>query len=551
MMNERRYGSTVTVVGLWLLALVGVACLLLRNGGVVPFVFNDEYSYSLYTRLAPMADAIVPDYLYFLVFGTTHACGSGFIDCVRGLNVVFFVASAPFIYLACRRVADVVPSAWVTLLAMAGPLNSYTVYFMPEASYFFAFWVATWFALGMDERSTAWRWAGLGVFVGLMSMVKPHALFLLPALGVYAAYCHLRMRWQDVARTVVALAALVLSTLATKFLVGYLIVGKIGVTLFGHFYSGVASGTAANLEHFVALGGYSLVSLGNHVLAIVLALGLATVAALALAVNGPWRSDEKTPVHRAAVYTVLVLGSLVAVVSLFTGSLAVSDPNELIRLHQRYYDFALPLLMICAAALVKRGGDSLPTWLRVVLAIALLTALGVIFSQRFHGLRPGVLDGPWFDGLMSSRRWFRIVGYAMSVCAIGWIFAPRIAARGFLYAALPLSTLVAGGMVNSELAQHRQLTLYEHAGRAVREYVPPDELGKVVVVCTDPAEGYRVLFSVDDAAASFAVHPDDVRYDWSKLPQGKRWVLSVGGRGIPEDAVTVARGPGYILFRAP
>ncbi|MGY3232358.1 phosphoglycerol transferase [Luteibacter sp. HA06] len=535
----------------WLASLIFSAALMLRNGGVVPFVFADEQFYSMYTRLVPMASAMLPDYVYFFVFKASLVCGEGFLDCVRGMNVAFFIGSAPFIYLSARRVATPFASVWVTFLALAGPLNSYTVYFMPEAMYFFAFWVASWFALGFRNSSSAWRWALLGCGVGLMAMIKPHALFLLPPLCVFAAYVHFRWNRLQAVRAGVAVAILTVATIGTKFAIGYLLVGKVGVTLFGNFYSGVANNTANGLQHYVAMGAYAGVSLGGHVLSIVLALGLAVAATAGLAAQGLFQPDERTDRNRTAVYSVLVLGCLLCVVALFTGSLAITDPNEVIRLHQRYYDFALPLLMIVGAGLTSQNASvRSPVW-RGVLAASLVAALAWIFAHRFNGFRPGVLDGPWFDGLVANRRLFRLVACLMVLSAAAWPFAPRVASRAFLYLALPLSVLGSGLMVNRELAQHRDRTVYEKAGQFARQYVPRAELDQIVVVCGDPAEGFRVLFNIDSAGAVFQVQPGSESYAWKSLPAGKTWVLSITGGAVPDDALVKVQMSGFTLAKAP
>ncbi|MDF4002849.1 hypothetical protein P3W33_05450 [Luteibacter sp. PPL552] len=551
MIHKRQSATAAISTWAWLAALALAAFLLIRNGGVVPFVFRDEYTYNVFTRLAPMAEAVVPNYLYFFVFGSTKLCGEGFMECVHGLDVAFFLGAAPFIYQTCRRVAPRFPSCWVTILVMVGPLNSYTVYFMPEAMYFFGFWIMAWVATNLDERAGVIDWAGLGVVVGLMSLIKPHALFLLPALCIFAMYLYVRLQWKDVVRAAVMAVILVTVTIGTKFAVGYQFAGRAGVTLFGNFYSGVASSSVAGLDHLVALGGYSLHSLLAHFLAIVLALGLSLGTAMGLAVAGPWTPREKMPVHRVAVFTVLMVGSLVVIVSLFTGSLAMADPSEIIRLHQRYYDFSLPLCMICAAALAYSPLQTISLPWRIAFTTILLVAFGVIFTEKFQGFRPGILDGAWFDGLMTDSRCFGVVAYIMALCVVAWPFAPRVALTGLLYLGLPLSTVVSGFMVNRELDQHRGPTVYERAGWAARQFVPASERAGLVVICTVPAEGFRVLFNVDDANATFQIAPDTVAYEASKLPPGKSWVLSVGGRALPGNGTVVTRGEGYVLLHMP
>ena len=59
--------------------------------------------------------------------------------------------------------------------------NVYTAYFMPESTYYFGFAVLSWIALTRGQWGWARRALATGAVLGLMSLVKVHALFLLPA----------------------------------------------------------------------------------------------------------------------------------------------------------------------------------------------------------------------------------------------------------------------------------------------------------------------------------------------------------------------------------
>src|SRR5690348_13686841 len=111
--------------------------ILIRNSGLYPTVFADEYEYSLFSRLTSFSRATVPDYLYLLIYGITSFCSQGYLDCARIQNVGFFVASGYFIYLTARRISSRTVAFLIALLALAGPFNSYTAYYMPESMYFF------------------------------------------------------------------------------------------------------------------------------------------------------------------------------------------------------------------------------------------------------------------------------------------------------------------------------------------------------------------------------------------------------------------------------
>ena len=149
---------------------------------------SDEYNYSKYSRLLPLADAIAPSYLYLAIYRATNLCGDGFYDCAKLFNALFFVASAPLIYLTARRTCTKSVSSIVALLALLGPVNSYTAYYMPEALFFFSFWLLTWFILRLDHSSSSKSWCFAGILLGLSALVKPHALFFLPAIVLYILY---------------------------------------------------------------------------------------------------------------------------------------------------------------------------------------------------------------------------------------------------------------------------------------------------------------------------------------------------------------------------
>ncbi|WP_310612684.1 hypothetical protein, partial [Acinetobacter baumannii] len=61
----------------------------------------------------------------------------------------------------------------------------------PETAYYFGFCVLSWVALA--RSSWSWpRWSlALGVVLGLMSLIKVHALFLAPPLVLFMLYA----RW--------------------------------------------------------------------------------------------------------------------------------------------------------------------------------------------------------------------------------------------------------------------------------------------------------------------------------------------------------------------
>ncbi len=178
-----------------LITLISIFILLLfRNIGLYPIVFADEYVYSKFSRLLPLNEVYVPNYLYFKIYSITNSCGDKFLDCTKIINALFFVSALPFIYLICRSIAGTFTSLLIAVLAIIGPINSYTAYFMPESMYFLSFWASVWILLKQDHDSTNYKWILAGAIYGVSILVKPHSLFFLPAILIYLLHMHFRAK---------------------------------------------------------------------------------------------------------------------------------------------------------------------------------------------------------------------------------------------------------------------------------------------------------------------------------------------------------------------
>ena len=139
-------------------AVAVLAAIITRDTGLYASVFGDEWTYSSNSRLAPIADAKIPSYLYLWIFRLTNQCGADFLSCARWLNAIFFVAAAPFIYAVLKPYTSPGKAVALTLVAIAAPANSFATLFMPESLYFFMFWVLSFVAL-RPYAARPWRYA--------------------------------------------------------------------------------------------------------------------------------------------------------------------------------------------------------------------------------------------------------------------------------------------------------------------------------------------------------------------------------------------------------
>jgi phosphoglycerol transferase len=539
----RRFGS----YGLPIAGIVVFVALLLRNSGLYPSVM-DEYPYSTMSRLVPLAKASIPDYLYFTVYNLTNQCGDAFLSCARILNVAAFVGAAPFIYLTAKRVCTRGVATLVVILALVGPINTYTAYFMPEALYFLSFWVIAWFILGIDSIHARRKWIAAGVLLGAAALVKPHALFLIPGILLYLVYLGTRLGRENLRATIENGVLVVVVPLLTKFIGGFLLAGSAGLTLFGPTYGSVSESALSDLGGPSELLTVSAESLVGHVLAICLLYGLPIALSLAAAVRSLRSGNDSTASDRASVFAFLILADLLVVVALFTAFTAGGSVYEsAYRLHMRYYNFALPLLFIVAGA--QLGAS--PARPSANMFIGVLIGLAIVYAliSRLEPYTPYLVDSPELRSITDQRALSLVLGFLSLATLALWSAGNRWGIRLFVYAFLPLAVIGSTIAASSELRLRLVPDQADRAGMLAAQYLPRSERSHVLVVGSDISQLYRALFYVDDPDPAFQVIPAGSIFDVSTLPEGKDWALIIGDHEWIGGSYSESPTPGFALVR--
>ncbi|GAB3460262.1 hypothetical protein GCM10027321_19510 [Massilia terrae] len=528
--------ATMLLVGWYLLA---------RNLGLNPVLFADEWYYSKMSRLQPLADSVLPSWLYLWIFRATNACGDGFLDCVRIGNVGFWIGAAPFLYAITRRVAGRVWSCVVLALSLMAPLNLYTAMFMPESTYYFGFCVLSWLALNRSAWNRAAHGLALGIVLGLMSLVKVHALFLVPALLLYLcwlAYVQGGAHWLRDALLSCVLA--VGATFGVKFGLAWVFAGKAGLTLFGTFYGG----TAGQDHSLAALLGPALVNARGHLEVLALLFGLPLAIILSTLPSRAAREAAGAAVTRLQLYSLLMLGAALGMTVMYTASIAHFGPLEMIRLHVRYYSFVFPLLLAVAAAAAGQAQRGGPRALRGTVAL-LVAAIVVVGYFNLPQYSLSMVDGPEIAGLPPDQLAGQILAAAGLVLLALWGFGPSLAAPLFLLAAMPWF-LFNGYQSNRDyLAQLIPSWSADRGGRAAHRIVPPAERKLLTVAAIDDQEIMRTQFHVDDKdSTSVQVQKDQPVQPYQIPPRGK-WFLVIGHHPLPPGHTPVEATADYALYK--
>lgn len=529
-------GLALAVVAAWQLA---------RSAGLYPAIFADEMLYSAYARLTPLAEAAIPSYLYLGLYGYTSAFGAAFLDGARLFNTTFLVGAAPFLYLLARRYVDRPLAVLVALLSVAAPFNCFTAYFMPETMYFFAFCVFSWATL----RETGSHWAAhallTGALLGLMTMVKVHALFLVPALVLF----HVWRNWTEAPLAARAAAAGLLAgaaALAVKFGLGYAFGGRNGLHLFGSFYGLLVHDTARHALLPMLAPGW--VSLRGHVMALAVAFGV-PMAMLALALaSRKARAQAGVALTNLHAYTILMLGAVVAMTVAYTASIASYGPQEGLRLHQRYYDFAFPLLYLVAAAGIRQARPGAARRLAWAVA-ACIGAAALLALVKLPTYELVMIDTPEIASLFRHRVFALLAGAAGVLALVLWARGAQGGARLYLFLLAPL--LAAQGAIEVVRYQvpMRTPSSFDLAGQYARAHVPAAERDDIMVAGTKLGDLMRTKYHIDARGPALFEMAEGAPFDINYLPVRKKWLLVVGPHALPPALKPVARTEDFALVR--
>lgn len=524
--------------------------LVLRSGGMYPSIFGDEWTYSIFTRLWSFKETPVPSYLYYTVYQLTSSCGTGFLDCARIFNDLFLVASMPLVYLVARRYMAPPLAALVALLAVLAPSNTYTAYFMPEAMYYWGFWLFTWSVL-RPRGSTPAGVVLSAAILALLAMVKVHGLFLLPGYLAYLVYCAFAARhqggrhWLQQALRLVAIA--VASAAVVRFGVGYLYGGRNGLYLLGTLYANQAQ-TRPGLLTLLQL---ALLNLRGHLLALALLFGMPLAAAALQAISRRQRAGAVPGSSKLLAFAALVLPSLVAVTALFTGIVAGSGAESGVRLHMRYYDFALPLLLILAAAELapRRRRAAWPRQLLVAAPLLALMAYAILYLIPAY--TPNHIDSPALFGFTHTASTYHLLAGLAVAGVLLWTVRAQWGAMLFVYVLTPLA-LVTGNVEVADYARGaQQADAYVKAGLYARDYLSHEEAAQLTIVGEDIAALHKSRFFVDHLKTELVALPRGQAVTAAALPYPDGWVLVVGDHPLPDEAQVHSGTRGFVLLRLP
>lgn len=526
--------------------------LMMRNFGLNPAIFADEWYYSKMARLTPLSEAIVPSYLYLWLFRGSMACGDGFLDCVRFGNALFWVGGGFLFYLVARNYMPRLLAIALVVAGLLAPTNLYTSFFMPEATYYFGFAALSWAALSPAAWTVRQRALAAGLVVGLMSLVKVHAVFLIPALSLFLAV----LAWNEggagrLGKAVVAAVVAPVAALLVKFGVGYLIAGEPALSIFGSFYGNTASSTGNTSK--LALLAPAFINFRGHLMALTILASLPLAMLLHLMLSRAARRQSGSSLGNLQFWTLLMLASTAGLTVAYTASISGIGPKEVLRLHLRYYAFVLPLLLMLAANAFARPPEPLPAPSRRLAWLVTAGLLGVLAFAAWrlptYAITP--VDAPEISGIGLDTGAGQVLAVLSAVALVLWARGSRHAATVFLFLALPLVLYYGNRETGAYLNQLRGGWAADHGGRFARDNVPVAERNEITVAATGILDLMRAQFHVDAPDTGMLDLEKDAPIEDYQLPVRKKWLLVIGNHPLPPGITPFKATADYALVRLP
>jgi phosphoglycerol transferase len=235
---------------------------------------------------------------------------------------------------------------------------------------------------------------------------------------------------------------------------------------------------------------------------------------------------------------------------LFTASITGLGVGETAaRIHTRYYHFALPLLVLCAAGALREAARQPALWLRVVLGALLLVLVAHGWKDMLRLFTPSITDSPELRTLSSDPTVFAGLAALAAASIACWIVSPAGGARAFLYGFLPLSTLALALATGQLVRLSIYPDDYAKAGLFARHYLHPGQANQLTIVADDVGGMWRARFFMQSMGSDFLQTAPGAPVAWDKLAPGKTWALVIGSYKLPDDAIVFAKKDNFALIQ--
>lgn len=520
---------------------------MVRGFGVLPSVMADEWHYSLMSRLLPFSQSDDPGYVYLGLYSLTKYSNDGYYCFVRFLNAIFYVCGCLFVFLTSRRILSFKRSLIVLSLMVLAPESVYSLFFMPESMYFCIFWFFAWVALSPREHSLL-RSVKCGAILSVLSLIKPHAIFMVPCFCLFVFLSKAGENENNLLCKLRLVISFLFVFFLVKFLLGFMFAGSHGITLLGNRYSDMAS----NNISFVKLFDLFIITsriLINHISMMSLLYFVPLVGAVSILFKScNTLNESEIRIRNMVVFFLVVFVPMLFVTSSFSASVAGTNPYDIIeRMHLRYYNFMLPMLLIlCAAFAFEFKHDIDNKYVLTFFVICfVLGVFRVLFAKS--GIVVNWIDSPELVFLNGSMILCYLTVLVACLVVFYAFFSIKKSALCCLVVLLPLVFVSNLLSVEHDISARKTPDEYDSAGIALRGLISKSKQEQVTLFGPDEAFLYRTSFYLDKP--NTAIRVVNNTYNISSIPNEATFVVVFGSAEFTGPDFQLIATNGFRLYK--
>ena len=550
----------------WVVPVVALCVIwvMTRIMTVLPKILGDELIYSNNARHTALADSSVPNYVFNLLYSTTSNFGYGFYTAAKVYNLFFLVAFCAVVYLAARLIAKPSVSFVVALIALVGPISAYASYFTPEMMFYFGCAVVIYFALRFNARTGAGKWALLGFGLGLVTLVKPHALFLTAPLLAYIVYLAFKGAGNGWLKSIARVLSFAGALVITKFAIGYAFAGEKGLSIFGGSYdasaaSAINSGGAAtggavtdpNVAVIAAGGavGTTLWQVLFHISYMLMFLAVPLILTGIQTIRAFRTKGEPSETTKVSFFLFVALIALVLVSAAFVAYSSAFGETLQNRVMIRYYEYLIPFLPLTLLPL----GNHIPK-LGSAAKWAILAGAGVWLIIALPNM--STIVPPLFtdSSMIASAIKSGIPLAVFAAAGIGmlayWLFKPETGSQVWLYAFAPLMVLVyAISCYTNMTVPSSNVGMYTGSSRWVHDNISAKDRENIIVIGNNFQNVQAAQLWLDTPSSTGQMVAEGQEININDFPEKGQLILAIGKVALTGDGFIIKQENSWALIK--
>jgi phosphoglycerol transferase len=433
----------------------------------------------------------------------------------------------------------------------------------------------------MNEGAAWWRYALIGVGLGFVTLIKPHGLFMIPPIVLYALFLAYKANDRRILRAIANVGSFLIATFAVKLSLGFVFAGTKGLVLFGGNYDGAATkvvssptsptadlvastvsnvsgASTASLPTNPMAAAWSFASgewiapLGSqllfHLAFALIFFGLPVIVLLRQFVTAHRGREATSPSDRLAVLITWSSAVLLGVSAMFVA--AAPAWGELIsdRLMVRYYEYILPFIALAAitdtALKAKFGKVSRWVWLG---SFALVFALAL--PQMNTEVPPLFTDSALIASALQSGLTLWTFAILTLVALFLWFRNSEQGAKIWAFGMTSVIVLVfaISSYVNMTVPSS-VIGIYTNASRWVHDNLTDEQKQGLIVYGNVKQNVQQAQFWIDDASVTGQTFPEGSEVDITQVPEGT-YVVAIGNLRLKGEGTLVHQEDTFLVAK--